>query len=231
MAQGRPHTIALVGGTGPEGRGLALRLGLAGHRVVIGSRQAERGAETASGLRTMLAATGSDPLAIEGTSNELAVAQADVVVVVVPYEAHRATLEGLRERLAGKIVVDAVVPMRFERGPRPVEVEAGSATEEAALLLPDSRLIGAFHNLAAEVLLDPTASVDADVLITGNDAEAKAVISAIVEGIGGARAIDAGPLRFSRFVEGLTILLVGINGRYKAHSSVRVSGLPAEARR
>jgi NADPH-dependent F420 reductase len=229
MAEGPAHTIALIGGTGPEGRGLALRFALAGHRVVIGSRQTARGAEAASGLQVTLVEVGAQAPQLSGTSNELAVVGADIAVVVVPYEAHRATLEGLRDRLAGKIVVDAVVPMRFERGPRPMEVEAGSATEEAALLLPDSRLIGAFHNLAAEVLLDPLATLDADVLITGNDAQAKATVSALAEGIRGARAVDAGPLRFSRFVEGLTILLVGINGRYKAHSSIRVSGLPAEA--
>jgi NADPH-dependent F420 reductase len=218
-----PHTIALIGGTGPEGRGLALRFALAGHRVVVGSRQAERGVEAANGLRA--AAPAAD---LSGTNNEQAVADAEIAVVVVPYEAHRATLEGLRDRLAGKIVVDAVVPVRFERGPRPVDVEAGSATEEAAALLPDSRVIGAFHNLAAEVLLDPAASVDADVLITGNDTEAKATVSALAAQIEGARPVDAGPLRFSRFVEGITILLIGINGRYKAHSSVRISGLPAE---
>jgi 8-hydroxy-5-deazaflavin:NADPH oxidoreductase len=221
------HTIALIGGTGPEGRGLALRFALAGHRVVIGSRQAERGVEAAEGLRAALAG-GTSTGALSGTSNDLALAEADIAVIVVPYEAHRPTLEGLRERLAGKIVVDAVVPVRFERGPRPVDVEAGSATEEAAALLPDSLVIGAFHNLAAEVLLDPTASVDADVLITGNDAEAKATVSNLAAQIKGARPVDAGPLRFSRFVEGLTILLIGINGRYKAHSSVRVSGLPLE---
>ncbi len=221
-----PHTIALIGGTGPEGRGLALRFALAGHRVVIGSRQAERGAETAKALRTALASGD-----LTGTSNELAVVDADIAVVVVPYEAHRATLEDLRERLAGKIVVDAVVPVRFERGPRPVEVEAGSATEEAATLLPESRVVGAFHNLSAETLLDPMASIDADVLITGNDAAAKETVSILAGEIRGARAVDAGPLRFSRFVEGLTILLIGINGRYKAHSSVRVTGLPPDGTR
>ncbi|MSP23146.1 MAG: NADPH-dependent F420 reductase [Dehalococcoidia bacterium] len=222
------HTIALIGGTGPEGRGLALRFALAGHRVVIGSRQAERGAEAASGLRAALAGAAGSTGDLTGTSNELALAEADIAVVVVPYEAHRATLEGLRDRLAWKIVVDAVVPVRFERGPRPVEVEAGSATEEAAQILPDSRVIGAFHNLAAEVLLDPGASVDADVLVTGNDAEAKETVLILAGQIKGTRAVDAGPLRFSRFVEGLTLLLIGINGRYKAHSSIRVSGLPLE---
>ncbi len=217
-----PHTIALIGGTGPEGRGLALRFALAGHRVVIGSRQGERGAEAAHSLRPLAPAAD-----LTGTTNELAVMDADIAVLVVPYEAHRPTLEALQSRLAGKIVVDAVVPVRFERGPRPIDVPDGSATEEAAVLLPDSRVVGAFHNLAADVLLDPNASVDADVLITANDAEAKATISALTEQIRGARAIDAGPLRFSRFVEGLTILLIGINGRYKAHSSIRISGVEA----
>lgn len=214
------HTIALVGGTGPEGRGLALRFAMAGHRVIIGSRRPERGAEAAAELRAVLASGD-----LTGTSNEAAVAEADIVVVVVPYEAHRTTLEGLRDALAGKIVVDAVVPVRFERGPRPIDVADGSATEEAAVILPQSTVIGAFHNLAADVLLQPEASVEADVLVTGNDAEAKATVSRLAAEIRGARAVDAGPLRFSRFVEGLTILLIGINGRYKAHSSVRISGV------
>jgi NADPH-dependent F420 reductase len=222
-APARLHTIALVGGTGPEGRGLALRFALAGHRVVIGSRQAERGIEVADALRAGLPSSGAGELT--GTSNELALANADIVVVVVPYEAHRPTLEGLRDALVGKLVVDAVVPMRFERGPRPIDVPDGSATEEAAAILPESTVLGAFHNLAAEVLLDAKASVDADVLVTGADVEAKALIIELASQIKGARGVDAGPLRFSRFVEGLTILIVGINGRYKAHASVRISGL------
>lgn len=217
-----PHTIALIGGTGPEGRGLATRFALSGHRVIIGSRDAARGVTSGSELA---AALGRDN--ITGGGNDEAAAQADIVVVVVPYAAHRATLEGLRGHLAGKIVVDAVVPMVFDRGPRPVDVEAGSATEEAAEILKDTgaRVIGAFHNLSAEVLLDPAASVDADVLVTGADAEAKEVVMALAGEIAGVRGIDAGPLRFSRFVEDITILLVGINGRYKAHAGVHIAGL------
>jgi hypothetical protein len=216
------HTIAIVGGTGPEGRGLATRFALAGHRVVIGSRQAERGIAAAKELRTSL---GRGDLS--GDENAAAVVDADIVVVVVPYEAHLSTLEPLKERLAGKLVIDAVVPVYFDRGPRPIEVPAGSATEEAAALLTESRVVGAFHNLAAGELLDPAVSIDADVLITGADAEAKALVSALAEQITGVRAVDAGPLRLSRFVEGITILLIGINGRYKAHTGVRVTGLPA----
>ncbi|MEZ4504059.1 MAG: NADPH-dependent F420 reductase [Dehalococcoidia bacterium] len=222
-----PQTIALVGGTGPEGRGLATRFVRAGHRVIIGSRARDRGESVAAELRDHLGGGGHlGSGELTGGSNEDAVADADIVVVTVPYEAHRPTLEGLRERLAGKIVVDAVVPVRFERGPRPVDVEAGSATEEAAAILPDSTVIGAFHNLPAEVLLEPEAPIDSDVFVTGGNAEAKAAVSALAEQIEGVRAVDAGPLRFSRFTEGITILLIGINGRYKAHAAIRATGLP-----
>jgi hypothetical protein len=220
-----PHRIALVGGTGPEGRGLATRFAIAGHQVTIGSRDAARGVEVAAALAADLERSAPAATRIDGADNGAAVARADLVVVVVPYAAHRPTLEGLREALAGKIVVDAVVPVRFERGPRPIEVAAGSATEEAAELLPDSRIIGAFHNLAADVLLDPALDVDADVLVTGGDAEAKQIVMALANEIAGVRAVDAGPLRFSRFVEGITTLLIGINGRYKSHSSIRIAGL------
>lgn len=216
------HVIALIGGTGPEGRGLATRFALAGHRVIIGSRDAERGVAAGSELAAALGRTN-----VEGAGNEAAAQAADIVVIVVPYAAHRPTLEGLREHLAGKIVVDAVVPMVFDRGPRPVDVPAGSATEEAAEILKDSgaKVVGAFHNLSAEVLLDPEARVDADVLVTGADAEAKQAVMALAGEIAGVRGVDAGPLRFSRFVESITILLVGINGRYKIHGGVRIAGL------
>ena len=223
MPDARVHTIALVGGTGPEGRGLATRFALAGHRVVIGSRDAARGE---AGAAEVLAGLGNRAHgAVSGADNATAVAEADLVVIVVPYAAHRSTLEGLREALTGKIVVDAVVPVVFDRGPRPVEVADGSATEEAAAILPASRVVGAFHNLAAEVLLDPDATVGADVFITGADAEAKQMVMALAGEIAGVRGIDAGPLRFSRFVEQITILIIGINGRYKAHTGVRVVGL------
>jgi len=226
-----PHTIALVGGTGPEGRGLATRFALAGHRVIVGSREAERGAAVAETVRKELAATTARGAAgstsgVSGATNEAAAAAADLIVITVPYEGHRATLESLREPLSGKIVVDAVVPVRFDRGARPVEVAAGSATEEAAELLPDSRVVGAFHSLAAEALLDAPAPIDSDVLVTGADAAAKRLVCDLAEQIDGVRAVDAGPLRFSRFAEGITVLLIGINGRYKARTHLRIVGLP-----
>lgn len=220
------HTIALVGGTGPEGRGLATRFAIAGHTIVLGSREAARGAESGTELAAALAAHGVPAGRVSGTDNESAVADADVVVIVVPYTAHRPTLEGLRDALAGKIVIDAVVPVRFEKGPRPIEVEAGSATEEAAEILPDSTVIGAFHNLPADVLLEPGAHLDSDILVTGSNGEAKDAVMALANEIEGCRAVDAGPLRFSRFVEGITTLVIGINGRYKAHGAVKITGLP-----
>ena len=222
------HRIALVGGTGPEGRGLATRFAEAGHTVVIGSRGAERGAEVADELAASLATSAPHATTVTGTDNATAVDGADLVVIVVPYTAHRPTLESLGSALDGKIVVDAAVPVRFEKGPRPIEVEAGSATEEAKQILPEARVIGAFHNLSAEVLLEPGVPLNADVLVTGGDREAKDLVMALANQIEGARAVDAGPLRFSRFVEGITTLLIGINGRYKAHSGVQIAGLDVE---
>ena len=225
MAPRAAHRIALVGGTGPEGRGLATRFAMAGHHVTIGSREAQRGTEVAAELAESLRSTAPTATTVQGTDNATAVADADLIVVVVPYAAHQPTLEGLREALAGKIVVDAVVPVYFERGPRPVEVDAGSATEEAAQLLPNSQIIGAFHNLSAEELLEPAVSLDADVLVTGSDTEAKQLVTTLANEIAGVRAVDAGPLRYSRFVEDITILLIGINGRYQTHSGIKITGL------
>lgn len=224
-----PQVVALIGGTGAEGRGLATRFTAAGHEVVLGSRDAERAAAVAAELTASLAAAGVANAVVRGADNLDAATQAALVVLVVPYEAHRATLEALAPALAGKVVIDAVVPMRFERGPRPIEVAEGSATEQAAALLPASKVVGAFHNVAAAALADLGETLHQDVLITADDAEAKAAVTALVESVAGLRAVDAGPLRYSRFVEGITLLLAGINGRYRAHAGVRIDGLPERA--
>ena len=220
-----PQVIALIGGTGAEGRGLALRFAAAGHEVVLGSRDGSRAEEAAAELTATLAAAGMNTT-VRGMENAQAAATASIAVVVVPYEAHRATLEALAPTLAGKVVIDAVVPMRFERGPRPVEVAEGSATEQAAALLPASTVVGAFHNVAAAALANLGEALHQDVLVTADDAEAKAAVNALIESVPGLRAVDAGPLRYARFVEGITLLLVGINIRYKAHAGVRIDGLP-----
>ncbi len=218
--------VAIIGGTGPEGRGLAGRFALAGRRVILGSRDAARGAEAAAAVAAALAGR-AGAAAVAGASNAEAAAAAPIAVVTVPFEGHRATLEALAGTLAGRIVIDAVVPVRFERGPRPVAVPEGSAAEQAAALLPRSRVAAAFHNLAAGALLDLDAPLRADVFVTGGDVEAKRAAAELAGTIEGVRAVDAGPLRYSRFVEGLTVLLIGVNMRHRATTSVRLEGLPA----
>lgn len=225
------HKITLIGGTGPEGRGLATRFALAGHSILIGSRDRNRAQAAADVvIETLYEKRQSLPngnkVDVSGDINHSAVAKADIVVITVPYEGQRDILESLRDDLRGKIVVDTVVPVYFDRGARPIEVPSGSATEEAANMLPESRVVGAFHNLSAEALLDSAISIDADVLVTGSDTNAKQMVCDLAEQIEGVRAVDAGPLRFSRFVEGITVLLIGINGRYKTQTHVKVSGIP-----
>lgn len=214
--------IAFLGGTGPEGMGLALRFAAAGDEVIIGSRSRERGEAAAAELRGLLPGG-----AISGADNATAAEQGEVIVVAVPYEGQRATLEALRRQIGGKIVVDVVVPLIFEKGkpPRTVAVPEGSAAEEAQAVLPEARVVGAFHNLSATVLKDLSHPVDADVLVCGDDAEAKAYTMDLAGKLAGARGIDAGPLANARYVEDITALLLYINRRYKAHSGIRIVGV------
>lgn len=214
--------IAFIGGTGPEGMGLALRFAAAGEDVFIGSRSRERGEAAAGELRAQL-----PDARIAGGDNAAAAEYGEVIVVAVPYEGQRSTLEALRPQIGGKIVVDVVVPLIFEKGkaPRTASVPEGSAAEEAQAILPDARVVGAFHNLSAPVLKDLSLSVDADVLVCGNDAEAKECTLGLAEKIAGVRGIDAGPLSNARYVEDITALLLYINRKYKAHSGVRIVGV------
>jgi NADPH-dependent F420 reductase len=194
--------IALIGGTGPEGKGLAKRLAITGNQIFIGSRKQERGKEIAEELTNEL--NEYPQICIKGGDNREMAELSEIIIIVVPYSAHKNTLMQIENELEGKIVIDAVVPMEFQKGPRSIEVEAGSATEEAAQILENSTVIGAFHNLSAEILMDLKKDVIGDVLI---------------------RAVDAGPLRNSKHVENLTVLLIGINGRYKAHSSIIITDI------
>ncbi|XNL27014.1 NADPH-dependent F420 reductase [Longispora sp. K20-0274] len=206
-------TVAILGGTGDQGRGLALRLVGAGQRVLIGSRTAERGR-----------AAGAE-VGAEGGDNASVAAAADVVIVAVPWAGHAELLAELRAELAGKIVVDCVNPLGFDKqGPYALAVEEGSAAQQAAALLPDSRVTAAFHHVSAPLLLDPeVASLDIDVLVLGDDREAAAVVQALAGLIPGMRGIWAGRLRNAHQVEALTANLIAINKRYKAHAGVRVT--------
>ena len=213
--------IAIVGGTGPEGRGLALRLAMAGHEVVIGSRDAGRAAEAASGLLE-----GRDALAISGAANADAVSDADVVLLAVPFDGLRPTAESLRDALAGRLVVSIVAPVEFVDGQmRAVSVPEGSAGELTRDLLPESRVAAAFQNMSARELLRAQHPLEGDVAVTADDDSARRETMALAEAMPSLRAVDAGPLSNSRYVEELTALLVNLNRIHKAHSTIRFLGL------
>lgn len=208
-------SIGILGGTGDQGKGLARRFAMAGHQVIIGSRSAERARQAAEELG----------LGVRGADNATAAAEPDVVIVAVPWEGHKALLESLREQLAGKIVIDCVNPLGFDkRGAYALPVAEGSAAEQAAAVLPDSRVVAAFHHVSAKLLLDPdVAEVDLDVLVLGDDREATDLVQALAGRIAGVRGVYGGRLRNAHQVEAFTANLISINRRYKAHAGFRVT--------
>jgi 8-hydroxy-5-deazaflavin:NADPH oxidoreductase len=213
------QTVAILGGTGPQGRGLARRFAAAGLNVVIGSRTTERAEAAAQAL--------ADVGPVSGAANADAAAAGDVVLVVVPWDGHAELLAELAPVLAGKIVVDCVNPLGFDKqGAYALPVPEGSATQQAAELLPESRVVGAFHNVSAVLLEDPdVASVDTDVLVLGDDRDATGLVQALASAIPGVNGIYGGRLRNAHQVEALTANLISINRRYKAHSGIRVTDL------
>ncbi len=218
----RQMTVAVLGGTGDQGQGLAYRLGGAGVRVIIGSRDADRAAKSAVGLAAMLP-NGT----VEGAANDDASARADLAIVAVPWSAHEPTLRSLVDQLAGKIVVDCVNPLGFdERGPYRLDVAEGSAAEQAAALLPNSRVVGAFHHVSASTLMDAKVTeLDMDVLVLGDDRAATDVVRDLAGLMPGVRGVYGGRLRNCGQVEALTANLIAINRRYKATSSIRIAGI------
>jgi NADPH-dependent F420 reductase len=214
--------LAFLGGTGPEGRGLALRFALAGEDVIIGSRDASRAATAAEELKEL--APGSR---IEGAANADAAAAADVVFLAFPYEGQRPTLESIPEAMAGKIVVDVIAPMQFQRGlgASAVEVEAGSAAQEAQELLPDSLVVSAFQNISAEELQEPDTTMEGDVVVCSDHAEPKARVMELVGKIPNLRAVDGGALSNSKYVEQITPMLVNINRIYRIHAGIKIVGV------
>jgi len=213
--------LSFIGGTGPEGRGLALRFALAGEQVLIGSRDEGRARDAAGSVSEHVS---KNP--VTGTLNEDAARQGDIVFVAVPYGGHRDTLVSLREALAGKIVVDVVAPLAFNKGrASAIAVEEGSAALQAQAILSESTVVAAFQNVSARDLLAPDRPVDSDVVVCADDAEAKRVVMALAEKIEGVRAIDGGGLENARYVEDFTALLLNINRIYKAHSSLKIAGI------
>jgi len=213
-------TVGVLGGTGPQGKGLALRWALGGIRVVIGSRNAERAEAAAAELNEQ-----SGTELVTGQDNAGCAEAADVVLVAVPWEGHGELLDALRDQLVGKIVIDCVNPLGFDKqGPFALPVEEGSAAQQAEKLLPESRVTAAFHHVSAVHLADLSITeMETDVLVLGDDREATDLVRALADAVPGMRGIYGGRLRNAHQVEALTANLIAINRRYKAHAGVRVT--------
>jgi NADPH-dependent F420 reductase len=216
-----PYTIAVLGGTGQEGSGLAIRWAHAGHRVVIGSRNAQKATDVANSLSERVA-----PARLQGAENRTAAAQADVVVLAVPYSAQRATVEEIRGELAGKILIDVTVPLLPPKVSR-VQLPAGGSAVEAIqkLLGEGTRVVSAFQNVSAHHLSDLSRTIECDVLVCGDDREARDIAVRLAEDAG-LRGVHAGALANSAAAEALTSVLIAINRHYKVPAAgIRITGV------
>ncbi|MCP4742527.1 MAG: NADPH-dependent F420 reductase [Actinomycetales bacterium] len=207
--------VSVLGGTGEQGRGLGQRLARAGQSVMIGSRSADR-------AQSIAAEIGSG---VAGGSNEDAARFGDIVIVAVPWDGHRELLESLASDLSGKIVVDCVNPLGFDKqGAFALCVDEGSAAQQAASVLPDSSVVAAFHHISAVLLLDDSvSSIETDVLVLGDDRDATDAVQALAGRIDGIRGIYGGRLRNAGQVEAFTANLISMNRRYKVHAGIRVT--------
>ena len=214
--------IAFIGGTGPEGIGLALRMASVGHRVLIGSRTQERGKEVSA--RILAEVPDAD---VYGGTNQEVVNDADIVFLTFPYSGQEATLKTLVDGLNNVIVCNVVAPLEFVKGIGAVaqDVPGNSAAEEAAALLPNSRVVAAFQNMSAEKLMKLGEPVESDVLVCSDDHEAKDVVIELANQIDGVRGLDGGALSNSRYVEMLTSLLINLNRLHKTQTSIQVVGI------
>ena len=210
-------TIGVLGGTGEQGRGLATRWARAGLRVIIGSRSVER-------AQAIAAEVGNG---VGGDDNAGCASRSDVVLVAVPWDGHAELLASLRDELRGTIVIDCVNPLGFDKqGAFALAVDDGSAMQQAAALLPESVVVGAFHHVSAVLLLDETVNdIDTDVLVLGDDRAATDLVTALANRIAGMRGVYAGRLRNGHQVEALTANLISVNRRYKAHAGIRVTDI------
>ncbi len=210
--------IAIVGGTGPEGRGLGIRWAMAGERVAIGSRSEERGQQGAASVKEVV----SDGK-VEGGSNEVVVNDADFVVIAVPYDAVTPTVSSMASALRGKVVVSVVASLDWTEGrPRPINVPAGSVAEKIAQIVPDARITSGFHTLSAEKLADPHARLDEDTIICGDDRDSRHAVMALAERIDGIRAISGGRLSSSRYAEQFVGMLAILNRIHKTDCGLRI---------
>ncbi len=231
MSPSESRPIAILGGTGPAGMGLALRWARAGESIIIGSRNAERARECAARIKEK---TGSEAK-VTGAENKEACAAADVLVLTVPFEGQAELLKQLQSSIsAGSVLIDATVPLAAAvggRASRTLGVWQGSAAQQSAELAPKQvSVVAAFHNLSAD-LLNGEAPLDCDVIVCSDDANASRLTRDLAAKIPGVRGIDGGKLENARIVEQITALLIGLNIRHRGHAGVRITGLPPEAYR
>ncbi|GAC1432805.1 MAG: NADPH-dependent F420 reductase [Terriglobales bacterium] len=223
------RSIAVIGGTGPEGFGLALRFARAGETVIIGSRDSKRAEEAAAKIKEKV----GDLAKVSGFENGDACAAADLLVLTVPFEGHATLLKQLKASIRqGSIVIDTTVPLAASVGGRPsrtLGVWQGSAAQQAAELVPSGvSVVAAFHNVSSE-LLNSDSRVDCDVIVCSDNVEAGKEVRQLALKIPGVRAIDGGKLENARIVEHITALLITLNIRHKGHSGLRITGLPEAA--
>jgi 8-hydroxy-5-deazaflavin:NADPH oxidoreductase len=225
-------TVAVIGGTGDQGLGLALRWAAAGRRVIIGSRDASRAAAAAEEVHQRAGSAAQ----VEGRINPEAAAGAPLVVLAVPFSAQIATLKSIAPALRpGQVLVDLTVPVEAAVGGSPAHVLgvwAGSAAQQAAENVPQGvEVAGAFHNVSAHALRHLEAAVECDVLVCADRKDTRAALRPWVEAIPGCRYVDGGSLENTRIVEAMTALLIGINRRHKVHAAgIRITGLAEHPR-
>ncbi len=221
--------IAIIGGTGDQGFGLALRLAKAGEKVLVGSRDIKKAENTVNIIHNMLKGVELD--CVQGMTNQEAAEKGDILILTVPLQAQKITLASIKDHVDGKIFVDATVPLETCLGGSPtryVDLWEGSAAERTAEIFKDkdTRIVSAFNNVSSSSLTNITEDVKCDCLISGDDAEAKKTVMELAEKIPGIRAIDCGPLENARIVEKITPLLINLNIRNKTRlTGIRITGL------
>ena len=220
------EVLAFIGGTGPEGLGLAVRFAAAGHEVVIGSRSPERAQQAVEKIRARL-----PQAAATGMVNQEAVRRGDIVFVTIPFAGHRDTLAALAPAIGAKLVVDVVSSISFEGGKiAAIAVPEGSAAQQAQALLPQAQVVAAFHHLDAGQLMRLERPLAADVLVCADHQQAKARVMALAGKMEGVRALDGGPLANSRYLEEFTVILLNLNQTYKARTSLKITGISTTPR-
>lgn len=225
----RLYTVAVIGGTGPQGKGLGYRFARHGHQVVLGSRAAEKAEAVAAEVAERLTGVAGAGTA-RGATNADAIGAAEVVLLAVPYDGHDELVAALAAdgALDGKTVISCVNPLAFDkRGAhgRVINNGEGSAAESAAELAPDAVVVGAFHNVAASALWGEDEFLNEDVIVVGDSREGKQVAIDLAVAVTGRPGVDGGKLRLARILEPFTAVLISINRKYKTHSGIRVTGL------